>query len=69
MLEVVGQGEEDSQDEEGEADDGDGQEVPRPVLPEIVLGITQEIPYLLEDGRTSLPMILPLKRNRILSPK
>jgi hypothetical protein len=69
LFNIVGQREENAQDKKGKADDGDREEVSRPVLPEVVLGISQEVPYLLEDGRTSLPIIFPLNRNRILSPK
>jgi hypothetical protein len=43
VLEIVGEGEEHSQDEKRQTDDGDGKEIPRPVLPDAVGGVAQKI--------------------------
>ena len=42
-FEVVGQGQEDAQDQEGQADDGQGEEMAGLVLPQVVQGLPQEI--------------------------
>jgi len=46
-LQVIGQGEENSQDQERETDDGDREYIPNPVLPEIIQGFLGEIFQLL----------------------
>jgi hypothetical protein len=43
VLEIVGEGEKHSQDEERQTDDGDGKEVSGPVLPEAIGGVVEEI--------------------------
>jgi len=42
-LKVVGEGQEDADDEEGQADDGDGKEVADPILPQAVQGFLEKI--------------------------
>jgi hypothetical protein len=42
-LKIVGQREKNTQDQEREADDGYGEDIPDPVLPEIVQGFLSEI--------------------------
>jgi hypothetical protein len=68
-LEVIGEGEKDPHDEERKTNNGAGENIPGPVLPEVVQGVMEKIFYFLEDGRTSFPIIFPLNRNKILSPK
>lgn len=48
-MEVVGKGEEDSEDKKGKANNGDREYVADSVLPEIVESLFQEVLYFLDD--------------------
>ena len=49
MLKVIGKGQEDTEDKEGQTNDSDREGIPGPVLPEIVQGLPAEIVQFLDD--------------------
>jgi hypothetical protein len=68
-LQIVGEGEENAQDKEGQTDDGNRKNVPPPELPEVVGGFFEEKLYFLGFQSASFRISFPLYRNKILLPK
>ena len=64
-LEVVGEREKDSQDQEGQADDCDGEKVPYAILPQVVHCLAAEILQFLKNQSASFRKSLPLYKKRI----